>query len=41
MLGPVILNLTGPDGWLAFAVPTAIVLLAGCRSGSGGGAPPI
>ena len=29
MLGPVILNLTGPDGWLTFAVPTGVVLLAG------------
>jgi MFS family permease len=29
MLGPVILNLTGPDSWATFAVPTAIILAAG------------
>ena len=29
MLGPVILNLIGPDGWLTFAVPAAIILAAG------------
>jgi MFS family permease len=28
MLGPAILNLTGPDSWLTFAVPTAIILAA-------------
>jgi MFS family permease len=28
MLGPIILNLTGPDSALTFAVPTAVVLLA-------------
>jgi MFS family permease len=26
MLGPLILNLTGPDSWLTYAMPTAIVL---------------
>jgi MFS family permease len=29
MLGPVLLNLIGPDSWLTFAVPTAIILAAG------------
>lgn len=28
MLGPLILNLTGPDSWLTFAVPTAIIIAA-------------
>ena len=28
MLGPLILNLTGLDSWLTFAVPTAIILAA-------------
>ncbi len=28
MLGPVVLNLTGPDNWLTFAVPATIVLAA-------------
>ncbi len=28
MLGPLLLTATGPDGWLTFALPTAIVLTA-------------